>query len=123
MYNQDDCDSTLEGVLWLRSTAVAHASAIGSTMVNSKVEEALGEEEVSHEKEDNLAALLLECGDLDNKARSLMSAALHYEKRELKPMWWRRFDWLQASDLELEADPDAMSLTLVPQDSPHYMEP
>ena len=34
---------------------------------------------------------------------------LRYEEREAKPVWWRRFGWLAATDAELRDDPDALA--------------
>lgn len=124
-YNQDDCDSTLEGVLWLRNIAHAgrrHKVDVVADEGATAVEEDTVTESTEVEEED-IGMLLQECGGLDLQARELMAGAVEYERRELKPMWWRKFAWMQASDLELESDTDVMSLTLVPRNSKHFVEP
>ena len=42
-------------------------------------------------------------------AREVAAAALEYERREAKPMWWRRFEWLDSTKDELVGQPDVLA--------------
>jgi len=154
-YNQDDTDSTLLAVLWLRR-AVSHAlgpmekdstAALAVTAVQVESAAAERDEEqaaarlADEERLDKLVQTLrndqapcwqsLSSPAVDSsssasndgtifktlsaptmvasrRARDTAADSLNFEQREARPVWWRRFAWLEASDKELLSDPDAL---------------
>lgn len=107
-YNQEDCDSTLLAVRWLRSLAV-----VASTVERGDEElgdtAAIGSDQTVEDQDDSnvLISTLLESEltfSLSKRARELLAHSLRFEKREAKPIWWRRFAWLEATTEELYDD-------------------
>ena len=53
--------------------------------------------------------LWTEGAQLPRDVREVAAAALEYERREAKPMWWRRFEWLDSTQDELMFQPDVLA--------------
>jgi hypothetical protein len=125
-YNQDDTDSTLLAVLWLRraasralgprtrgSKAALEVAAVQSEAAALELEAAQGAARLADEARlDWLAATLRDDQDprwqgASRLAREVAAASLGFEQREARPIWWRRFAWLEATNAELLSDPDA----------------
>jgi len=110
-YNIDDCESTQELVFWLRERQAEHnIQFAGKTEVTETelTEEAtektllrdrlLGKAESIREKHPQQATLI------ENLAWSL-----EFHRRESKPIFWRLFDRLGLSDMELVEDADCLA--------------
>ncbi|MCC5013791.1 MULTISPECIES: TM0106 family RecB-like putative nuclease [unclassified Legionella] len=111
-YNVDDCHSTQELVAWLRERQLEKGiSYLGKTEIvaapdNEKVtERTILRDRLLH-KANELKAQGLEN---DAKMTSLFAWVLEFHRREKKPMYWRLFDRLGASDDELFDDTDCLA--------------
>ncbi len=110
-YNIDDCDSTQELVDWLRVRQEEHGIAyIGKTEV---VETQLKEEVTARTNlRDNMLAKA-DAQGLDSQAGHLtqnLAWSLEFHRREEKPVFWKLFDRLGMSDLDLVDDLDCLAL-------------
>jgi hypothetical protein len=117
-------------VLWLRraasialgprprgSKAALEVAAVQSEAAAVELEAAQGAARLADEARlDWLAATLRDDQDprwqgtsrlASRLAREVAAASLGFEQREARPIWWRRFAWLEATDAELRSDPDA----------------
>lgn len=111
-YNIDDCDSTQELVDWLRERQKEHdIQYIGKVdIVEPPVRE--GEKENTDLRD----SLLLRSEALipsdEKKARLIENLAwiLEFHRREAKPVFWRLFDRLGLSEMELFDDLDCLAL-------------
>jgi predicted RecB family nuclease len=107
-YNIDDCNSTQELTEWLR----AEQSANNIDYVGRAPDEA--EKEVEEETEiTSLRDRLLEMSENetdDDKCSVLRNLAwlLEFHKRENKPTWWRLFDRLGLTEVDLHDDMDCL---------------
>lgn len=167
-YNQDDTDSTLLAVLWLRRTVsqalgpIEKGSTAALAVTAVQVESAAAEREeelaaarlADEERLDKLVQILRNdqapCWQLppptiddlsgssteeakselslsaptqvaSRRARDTAADSLSFEQREGRPVWWRRFAWLEASDKELFNDPDALVRSISESSQPRKM--
>ncbi|OLE11694.1 MAG: hypothetical protein AUG89_09245 [Acidobacteria bacterium 13_1_20CM_4_56_7] len=106
-YNREDCESTWRLASWLRdlqsNAGVRYLSLKAST-----------EEPQGGRPEDPLAEALLAQAETEPDAErkrvtQLVGWLLNYHRREEKPMWWRYFDRLGASEEELFNDADCLA--------------
>ena len=105
-YNIDDCDSTLELADWLRHQQKKHGiSYLGKTEV---VEPEVKEEATERTQlRDRLLEKALEYSTSDPKKEALFSNLawiLEFHRREAKPVFWRLFERLGLSHVELLDD-------------------
>ena len=105
-YNIDDCDSTLELADWLRHQQKKHGiSYLGKTEV---VEPEVKEEATElTQLRDRLLEKALEYSTSDPKKEALFSNLawiLEFHRREAKPVFWRLFERLGLSHVELLDD-------------------
>lgn len=110
-YNIDDCDSTQELVDWLRACQKEYAiEYIGSTEV---IEPELSEEITERTQlRDQLLLRAENLKDTDEQQASLienLAWALEFHRREAKPVFWRMFDRLGLSEIELFDDLDCLA--------------
>lgn len=110
-YNIDDCDSTQELVDWLRLQQKQHN--INYLGAKELVEQETPEEVSARlELRDSLLAQaqLLEIDDAKKSALlAHLGWSLEFHRREAKPVFWRLFDRLGLSELELHDDLDCLS--------------
>ena len=105
-YNIDDCDSTLELADWLRHQQKKHdISYLGKTEV---VEPEVKEEATERTQlRDRLLEKALEYSTSDPKKEALilnLAWILEFHRREAKPVFWRLFERLGLSHVELLDD-------------------
>lgn len=107
-YNIDDCNSTQELADWLRAQQMSESiSYVG------KVEKE--ETEISEEvnirtrlRDKLLVRAETEAGD-NARITENMAWTLEFHRREAKPVWWKLFDRMGLSHLELEDDLDCIA--------------
>ena len=108
-YNIDDCNSTQELAEWLRAQQSSH---------NIKYYKDLSENEEVDDKEEETEATILRDKILDKalsetdetKQSVLKNLAwlLEFHKRENKPTWWRFFDRLGLTEIDLYEDMECL---------------
>ncbi len=106
-YNREDCEATWRLASWLR----ALQSKAG---VRYLPFEKPPEEPQEARPEDALADALLARAETESdgerkRVTQLVGWLLNYHRREEKPMWWRYFDRLKASDEKLVNDADCLA--------------
>ena len=111
-YNIDDCDSTQELVDWLREQQKANdISYIGKTEVDQKD---VPEEVTARLKlRDELLARAEKERDSDPSQAEItetLAWLLEFHRREEKPTWWRLFERLGLTDVELVDDLDCITM-------------
>ncbi|NLK18621.1 MAG: TM0106 family RecB-like putative nuclease, partial [Synergistaceae bacterium] len=112
-YNEEDCYSTWELVLWLRSH-LKPCEAPAPEGVSSVEEKWAPNEKVlkRRERRQNLPDALMNMGG-DEKGRAaaqLLGGLAGYHWREAKPVFWKKYDRLERSDAELADDPDCLGM-------------
>ncbi|HHF7349264.1 TPA: TM0106 family RecB-like putative nuclease [Legionella feeleii] len=111
-YNIDDCNSTQELVEWLRERQLEKGiTYLGKIEIvaapeNEKVTERTILRDRLFQKVIELKAQGLED---EAKIASLFAWVLEFHRREEKPVYWRLFDRLRASDDELFDDTDCLA--------------
>jgi predicted RecB family nuclease len=103
-YNQDDCRSTAELVVWLRGVAVQHGVRGGGLGRRSLEVDAPPARELPPEaiRRQELSVTLQARPDpISHRLAELVD----FHRREQKPMWWRMFDRADAAPDELRDDP------------------
>lgn len=107
-YNIDDCNSTQELAAWLRAQQAAHAIAYVGAAVGDDVVTEEEETEVTLLRDDLLARSETEPDE--NKSAVIRNLAwlLEFHPRENKPVWWRLFDRLGLTELDLYDDMDCL---------------
>lgn len=99
-YNEDDCKSTVELVVWLRKLAAKNGisfltHSIGTITNDSSSTKELSPDVIARkEAVDNLRKQ----GD---PLALALADVIDFHRREQKPMWWRMFDRTEATDEEL----------------------
>jgi predicted RecB family nuclease len=116
-YNIDDCNSTQELTDWLRKQQVEHK--IDYVGVHKEEEPKVSDEVTART---TLRDKLLEkSNDLqgeDARVTENMAWTLEFHRRETKPMWWRLFDRMGLSHVELEDDLDCIASCVRTQRAP-----
>lgn len=125
-YNIDDCDSTQELVVWLRERQKENAiDFVGKTEV---VEPEISEEVTERTR---LRDDLLKKAEVLKDASENYSALLHenlawmleFHRREAKPLFWRLFDRLGLSHVELIDDLDCLACCERTEKAPYKLTP
>ncbi|MFK7732902.1 MAG: TM0106 family RecB-like putative nuclease [Pseudomonadales bacterium] len=109
-YNIDDCDSTQELVDWLRERQAEHGiSYLGKTETEDlELSESVAERLQLSEQLLSKAESLREMNPANAKVHEIFAWAIEFHRREMKPMYWRRFDRLGQTHQELLEDPDCL---------------
>jgi uncharacterized protein len=110
-YNIDDCDSTQELVEWLRLQQEKHAIPfLGKTEISeSEIKEEITER---IKLRDRLLLRAVSESETDPAQASLtenLAYSLEFHRRESKPIFWRLFDRLGLSHVELRDDLDCLA--------------
>lgn len=108
-YNIDDCNSTQELTEWLRSEQQSHEIFFYKTVDEEPKEEIFEEEKSIIELREKLLNLALN-GEDEKKQNVLKNLAwlLEFHKRENKPTWWRLYDRLGLTEIDLHDDMDCL---------------
>jgi uncharacterized protein len=125
-YNKDDCDSTEELTRWLRDIQRENGLAFDLRHV---YKEAPNPEErivVASFRDDLLDVAARHAANGDRQlagAIETIAYSLEFHQREAKPTWWRYFDRLASTDVELYEDKDCLAglvRTSAPADTTTY---
>ncbi|MBY3201333.1 TM0106 family RecB-like putative nuclease [Rhizobium laguerreae] len=111
-YNKDDCDSTEELTRWLRGVQERNGLGFGAAAEPKDAPRRDEKEGVAAFRERllNKAQQKRERGDtLVAGAVELVAHSLEFHEREAKPQWWKYFDRLASTDVELFEDPDCIA--------------
>ncbi|KTD44662.1 TM0106 family RecB-like putative nuclease [Legionella quateirensis] len=111
-YNIDDCNSTYELAVWLRTQQInLGITYLGKTEVTEK--------EITEEGSETIKlrdALLTQAEQLSNdgheeqaRIHTVLAWSLEFHRRETKPVFWRMFDRLGLSEEELLHDIDCLA--------------
>ncbi len=137
-YNRDDCESTRQLADWLWEVRVGRCPKLQRMQKAAAV---VDEEETTDEEEpviiDEVEAEVIRLEEAlaeesgwpsssalsDEGARSTLSGMLRYHKREAKPQWWRRYDWLASPPNELVTDARTLGGLLRTEREPYKSAP
>jgi predicted RecB family nuclease len=115
-YNIDDCESTLELVLWLREQQVKSGISF-ATIKKLTEEKQLTDKQQQHaDRTSNIKKRQLALNEQFNNNENLKTdplakgliELLEFHTREDKPKWWEYFNLKDANDDELYADASAI---------------
>jgi len=120
-YNIDDCESTLELVLWLREQQSKAGIHYVGLEKNNEEKELTESQQQKKEKASDLKKRQLALNEQFNADKALKAdpvakgliELLEFHVREDKPKWWEYFTLKDASDDELYADVSAIVNTSV----------
>ncbi len=110
-YNIDDCNSTQELVVWLRERQREKGIAYSGLqeVVEPDVPEEISERTALRDR----LLLQAEAERAQNNPNAVLTEhlawSLEFHRRESKPVFWRLFDRLGLSDMELEDDLDCVA--------------
>ncbi len=105
-YNYTDCESTAKLVDWLRGLQVQQGITHISKFNNPDSE---AEESQQIDASAELAASLLSTNSHQNPIQDLFAHLLLFHKREAKPFWWQRFEWLKTNEEDLYDELDCLA--------------
>ena len=107
-YNIDDCNSTQELAEWLRSEQLSH----GIEYLNTSSEDTKNKNEEVTElmklRDKILNMALQEINDNKKKVIQNLAWILEFHTRENKPTWWRLYDRLGLTEVDLHDDMDCL---------------
>jgi predicted RecB family nuclease len=105
-YNYIDCDSTAKLVDWLRDLqiqqGITHSPKFSDT-------DNASEENQQIDEAAELAASLLSANENQNPIQDLLAHLLLFHRREAKPFWWQRFEWLETDEEDLYDELDCLA--------------
>ncbi len=109
-YNIDDCNSTQELVDWLRARQAEHGiQYLGKTELEDiELPTSVSDRLQLSSKLLNKAEQLRERNPVSADAHAIFAWAIEFHRREMKPVYWRRFDRLGQTHQELLQDPDCL---------------
>jgi predicted RecB family nuclease len=107
-YNRVDCESTEELVNWLRGLQVEHSITYvpKSHDTPAAAPENLDEADVLAAK---LLATIEHQSPATTRIQTLLAHSLLFHKREAKPFWWQRFEWLETDEADLYTELDCLA--------------
>ena len=103
-YNEDDCKSTAELLMWLKEIAAEHKIAAKPSNIEQappKTSELPTEVAARLETEEKLRAR-------SDAVSVVLADLIGFHRREEKPIWWRMFDRADATSEELCDDSDCI---------------
>jgi predicted RecB family nuclease len=107
-YNIDDCNSTQELTDWLRNQQAEHQ--IAYVGIHKEEEPKISDEANARTNlRDKLLAKSESLESEDARITENMAWTLEFHRRETKPMWWRLFDRMGLSHVDLEDDLDCIA--------------
>ena len=107
-YNIDDCNSTQELTDWLREQQANHE--ISYAGIHKEEEPKISDEVTARTNlRDKLLNKSETLHDEDARITENMAWTLEFHRRETKPMWWRLFDRMGLSHVDLEDDLDCIA--------------
>lgn len=111
-YNIDDCNSTQELVDWLRERQQEHGIAYGGNtdVVEPDVPEEVTERINLRDRLLDHAESIKETDDISASVTENLAWSLEFHRRESKPVFWRLFDRLGLTEVELIDDLDCLAV-------------
>lgn len=113
LYNKDDCFSTQELVIWLRKEQLKHQILF---LDPNNSPETISKTDISKENteiEKKRDSLLKKAKEEPHKEKASiienLAWLLEYHRREKKPVYWKLFERLNLSDIELLDDIDCLA--------------
>jgi predicted RecB family nuclease len=104
-YNIDDCNSTQELAEWLRSQQLSHKiNYTGPSPDEIEAEDDEEETEATRLRDQLLQGAEQETDEDKQSVIRNLAWLLEFHKRENKPTWWRLFDRLGLTELDLHDD-------------------
>ena len=108
-YNIDDCNSTQELVDWLRIEQLANKiSYSSSSFEDTKAEDNEEETDATQLRDILLHRAEIETDERKKSVTQNLAWLLEFHKRENKPTWWRLFDRLGLTEIDLHDDMDCL---------------
>ena len=108
-YNIDDCDSTLELTDWLRERQSEKDIPYKQPNKPGEMPPRIGVQE-KYELRDNLLEVADEADDENLKSfYQTIAWSLEFHRRENKPVWWRYFDRMGQTELDLYDDYECLA--------------
>jgi superfamily I DNA and/or RNA helicase len=108
-YNIDDCNSTQELTEWLRSEQLSHNIVYSRSLDKEEEKEKIEEEtEITLLRDKLLQKALIEENEIKQSVLKNLAWILEFHRRENKPTWWRLFDRLGLTELDLHDDMECL---------------
>ena len=108
-YNIDDCHSTQELTEWLRSEQLSHKiKYLKLSSENTEKKDDEEKTEITYLRDHLLKKALQEKDNNKKNVIRNLAWILEFHKRENKPTWWRLFDRLGLTEIDLNDDMDCL---------------
>ena len=107
-YNIDDCNSTQELTAWLRNQQSAHGISYVDPLSHEEAPEAEEESEATKLRDRLLKLSETEPDEAKQGVLRNLAWILEFHRRENKPTWWRLFDRLGLTEVDLHDDMDCL---------------
>lgn len=107
-YNIDDCNSTQELAKWLRLVQFNHKISYLMPTAQKIVEDDEEKTEITQLRDRLLNKALSETDENKKSVIQNLAWLLEFHKRESKPTWWRLFDRLSCTAMDLHDDMDCL---------------
>lgn len=107
-YNIDDCDSTQELTVWLREQQAAHGIPYIDPLSHDDAPEVEEETETTRLRDRLLDLSETETNETKQSVLRNLAWVLEFHRRESKPTWWRLFDRLGLTEVDLHDDMDCL---------------
>ena len=108
-YNIDDCDSTQELTAWLRGQQSAHGIPYIDPLSHEKTPEVEEETETTRLRDRLLVLAETETNETKQSVLRNLAWILEFHRRESKPIWWRLFERMGLTEIDLHDDMDCLA--------------
>ena len=119
-YNRDDCDSTQELTEWLRGEQTKQGLSYSDPLSHDQVSPIEEETETTLLRDKLLDMAEAEPIVIKQSVLRNLAWALEFHRRENKPTWWRHFERLGLTDVDLYDDLDCL-VGLIRTDTAPYL--
>ena len=107
-YNIDDCNSTQELTEWLRAEQQNHNIVYSRSLDKEEKENREEETEITLLRDKLLKKASTEGNEIKQSVLKNLAWLLEFHRRENKPTWWRLFDRLGLTELDLYDDMECL---------------
>jgi len=108
-YNIDDCNSTQELTEWLRSEQLLHKIDYSRTSLeDAKIDDGKEETDTTQLRDKLLEIAMSEPDERKKAVTQNLAWLLEFHNRENKPTWWRLFDRLGLTEIDLYDDMECL---------------
>jgi len=108
-YNIDDCNSTQELAAWLRKQQSAHRISYINSLSHEDIPEVEEETDTTLLRDKLLTLAEQEPDEKKQTVLQNLAWVLEFHRRENKPTWWRHFDRLGLTEVDLHDDMDCLT--------------